>query len=164
MLVALLATTGFLLLIIVVRLLVRVHRLEASIPFERDDAVNAFKKGSARTRVGNTVEQLVPFMEDFPYDPSDARFIGGGPIDYVIFDGLTDGKIRELVFIDIKTGKAKKNDSQKLVQDCAALGHVRFGIFRVGADGTASLNLSQRVDEVLEPIDAAASERLGLPD
>lgn len=142
-----------LLAIIVVRLLVKVHRLEGSIALEREDAVETFKKRSGRTRVGTAVEQMVPFMEGFPYDASDARFIGGGPVDYVIFDGLTDGEIRELVFLDVKTGKSKTNGAQKLVQRCADLGHVRFGIFRVDPQGKATLKLSRRVDEVLEPME-----------
>lgn len=40
---------------------------------------------------GKISEQIVPFLEQFKYKPSDARFIGS-PIDYVILDGYTDVK------------------------------------------------------------------------
>lgn len=139
----LLAAATVVLLVIVMRLLVKIHRLRASIAFERVEAIETFKKRSGRTRVGTTVEQLVPLMEEFPYDPSDARLISGGPVDYVIFDGLTEGRIRELVFLDVKTGKARASHAQKQVQECADLGHVRFGLFQVDREGRALLKLSQ---------------------
>ena len=38
---------------------------------------------------GKIAEHMVPLFSDvFPFDPSDARFIGA-PIDYLIFDGYT---------------------------------------------------------------------------
>jgi predicted Holliday junction resolvase-like endonuclease len=60
---------------------------------------------------GRIAEQIVPFLEQFKYNPSDARFIGS-PIDYIIFDGYTDVKDRNeehpitVVLADIKTGKS----------------------------------------------------------
>jgi len=131
---------------IIVRLLVAFYRLRTSIPLEREEAVETFRKRSGRTRVGTTVEQLVPFMEDFPYDPSDARLISGGPVDYVIFDGLSEGEIRELVFLDVKTGSAKPNSSQRLVRRCADLRRVCFAVFRVDPGGNASLEVSAGED------------------
>ena len=59
---------------------------------------------------GRVAEQIVPFLVEFKYNPSDAHFIGS-PIDYVIFDGYTDvkdGKSDQpitVVLTDIKTGK-----------------------------------------------------------
>jgi predicted Holliday junction resolvase-like endonuclease len=60
---------------------------------------------------GRISEQIVPFLEQFKYKPSDARFIGS-PIDYVIFDGYTDIKDGEgeqqitVVLADVKCGKS----------------------------------------------------------
>lgn len=59
---------------------------------------------------GRIAEQIVPFLEQFNYNPSDARFIGS-PIDYVIFEGYTECKDNNeerpitVVLADIKTGK-----------------------------------------------------------
>ena len=110
-----------------------------------DQAVKEFKKRSARTRVGTTVEQMVPFVKEMPFDPSDMRILSGGPVDYVVFDGLCDGNLRELVFLDVKTGKGKTNDAQKQVERCAALRRVRFGVFAVDEQGHASYKPSPRV-------------------
>lgn len=60
---------------------------------------------------GRIGEQIVPFLEQFKYNPSDARFIGS-PIDYIIFDGYTelkDNKVEgpiTVVLADVKTGKS----------------------------------------------------------
>ncbi len=129
-----------------VTVLLKLRHLQRYIPEQIEEeieiAIKQFKKRSGRTRVGTTVEQMVPFVKDFPYDPSDARIISGGPIDYVIFDGLCDGKVRELVFLDVKTGGARTNAAQKQVQECADLGLVRFAVFEVDPTGRARTRLS----------------------
>jgi predicted Holliday junction resolvase-like endonuclease len=45
---------------------------------------------------------LAPFI-NFPFNPRDARFIGT-PIDIIVFDGADDGNIREIIFLEVKTG------------------------------------------------------------
>ncbi len=133
--------------------LLTLRRVQQSIPSQIAEAVDAtrkdFKKRSARTRVGLTVEQWVPFFEEFPYDPSDARILSGGPVDYIVFDGLTDGKVKELVFLDVKTGKARTNHAQKQVEECASRGQVRFTVFEVGESGAVA-QPRMRIDELLQ--------------
>ena len=149
---AALAVLCIVLSIALIALLVEVRQLRQSIPDLVDEevgmAIKEFRKRSGRTRVGTTVEQMVPFVREMPFDPSDMRILSGGPVDYVVFDGLCDGNLRELVFLDVKTGKAKKNDAQKQVQRCADLGRVRFALFEVTEDGTNSFKPSKRVDEM----------------
>ncbi len=121
-------------------------RLRSSMPALLEEArtagVAAFKKHSGRTRLGNTVEHYVPFLEDFPFDPSDARLISGGPVDYVIFDGLTEGRVRAVVFVDVKTGMGKLSSVQKQVRDCVVRGgRVDFIEFHVD-------NVAERRQEI----------------
>lgn len=52
---------------------------------------------------GKATEHLAPYLPDFPFDPRDARFLGS-PIDFVVFDGLSQGELREIVFVEVKTG------------------------------------------------------------
>jgi predicted Holliday junction resolvase-like endonuclease len=160
---ALLTLVILVLVLVIIRLAATTRSLRESIPIACEKAVKDFTERSGRVRVGTTVEQLVPFMEEFPYDPSDARLLSGGPVDYVVFDGLSAGKIRELVFLDVKTGKARKSSPQKQVQDCADLGRVRFSIFQVALTG-AKAKPSQRVDEVLTSLDEESRKRLRLPE
>lgn len=152
-----------------VALLIELRRLRRSIPDlvedEIDAAIKEFKKRSGRTRVGTTVEQLVPYVKEMPFDPSDMRIISGGPVDFVVFDGLCDGSVRELVFLDVKTGKRRKTSKeQKQVQRCADLGRVRFAVFDVDEDGGATFKPSKRVDEIIEFIDEETRRKLRLPE
>ena len=164
----LLAVLCVVLSIALIRLSLKLWRLQGSIPElieeETGAAIKEFKKRSGRTRVGTTVEQMVPFVTEMPYDPSDMRILSGGPVDYVVFDGLCDGEVRELVFLDVKTGKARTNLAQKQVQRCAHLGRVRFALFEVDESGRASFKPSRRIDEIVESIDDDTRTRLQLPE
>jgi len=53
---------------------------------------------------GKFVEQLAPYLPEFKYDPTEARFIGS-PIDLIVFPGLAKGDPEEIVIMEIKTGK-----------------------------------------------------------
>ncbi len=54
---------------------------------------------------GKFVEQLAPYLPEFKYDPTEARFIGS-PIDLIVFPGLSTGNPQEIVIIEVKTGKS----------------------------------------------------------
>ena len=47
--------------------------------------------------------------------PSEARFLGA-PVDYVIFDGLGSGLLREVVLVEVKTGKSKLTPNEREVE------------------------------------------------
>lgn len=67
---------------------------------------------------GKVTEHLIPFFPDFPYNPKDARFLGS-PVDLVVFDGLSEGAMREIVFVEIKTGKkCSLSRSERGIRDC----------------------------------------------
>jgi len=96
----------------------------------------AFRKdvlGSSRAALkGKISEQVVPFLEQFKYNPSDARFIGS-PIDYVIFDGYTD--IKEgtgeqpitVVLADVKCGKsASLTYGQRRIKEAVEQNRVKW--------------------------------------
>jgi predicted Holliday junction resolvase-like endonuclease len=53
---------------------------------------------------GKFVEQLAPYLPEFRYDPTEARFIGS-PIDLIVFPGLATGEPKEIVIMEIKSGK-----------------------------------------------------------
>ena len=83
----------------------------------REDAV----KRSKAVTYGQVAEQLVPFLPDFAHNPKDARFLGS-PIDLVVFDGLSEGTLRKIVFIEVKTGKtgrlsARERQIKQVVED-----------------------------------------------
>src|SRR6185369_10174397 len=51
---------------------------------------------------GQIYEQLVPYLPDFEFNPKDAVFLGR-PVDFVVFDGLDEGEVRRVVFVEVKT-------------------------------------------------------------
>jgi predicted Holliday junction resolvase-like endonuclease len=72
---------------------------------------------------GKIAEQMVALLPEFPYNPADARFIGG-PVDYIIFDGYTEMKDEgknglQIVFLDVKKGgKAGLTQEEKAIKEC----------------------------------------------
>jgi predicted Holliday junction resolvase-like endonuclease len=48
---------------------------------------------------------MAPYLPEFKYDPTEARFIGS-PIDLVVFPGLAAGDPKEIVIMEIKTGRS----------------------------------------------------------
>jgi predicted Holliday junction resolvase-like endonuclease len=92
----------------------------------RADAV----KRSKNVIKGKTTEHLVPYMEDFDYNPSDCRFLGS-PIDIIVFDGLSDGDVKEVVFLEIKTGKsASLSSRERKVRDALKEKRVSWRLIR----------------------------------
>ncbi|MEK6986553.1 MAG: Holliday junction resolvase-like protein, partial [Candidatus Thermoplasmatota archaeon] len=73
----------------------------------REDSVSR----SRSTLSGKFLEQLAPHFPDFPYDPTDLRFLGT-PVDYIVFDGLSGGEVAEVVFLEVKSGKSSLNAAQ----------------------------------------------------
>jgi len=76
---------------------------------------------------GKISEHMVPHMPEFEYNAADARFLGS-PIDYIVFDGMSDGVIKKIVLIDIKTGKARLNTNQRQIQNVANSKKVEFKV------------------------------------
>jgi len=105
----------------------RLKKVEASI---RADAI---KKSTAVVR-GKVAEQLVPFGTNFGYNPRDARFLGS-PIDLVVFEGLTEGNVIRIVFIEVKSGKyARLSQREKQVQRAIENAEVDYEILHAGGN------------------------------
>jgi predicted Holliday junction resolvase-like endonuclease len=66
----------------------------------RADALNR----SDHTHFGKMTEHLVPWLADTKFDPRDMRFIGG-PVDFVVFDGLSAGNDVTIYFVEVKSGR-----------------------------------------------------------
>ncbi|NLV27502.1 MAG: Holliday junction resolvase [Methanomicrobiales archaeon] len=86
-------------------------------------------KRSHSVMKGKITEQLIPFSLDFPYNPSDARFIGS-PVDFVVFDGVSEGTVREVIFIEIKTGLSKLSGRERSIAQAINEGKTSFQIIR----------------------------------
>ncbi|MGA9397885.1 MAG: Holliday junction resolvase-like protein [Anaerolineaceae bacterium] len=85
----------------------------------REDAI---AKSQAVT-MGKVTEHFIPYLPEFNYNPQDARFIGN-PIDFVVFDGLSEGDLRQVVFVEIKTGGSTLNKRERWIRDAVQAGKV----------------------------------------
>jgi predicted Holliday junction resolvase-like endonuclease len=78
----------------------------------RQDAIQR----SLAVTTGKVYEQLVPYLPEFPFNPKDVRFLGS-PVDFVVFDGLSDGHLTRIVFVEVKTGAADLSTRERRVRD-----------------------------------------------
>jgi predicted Holliday junction resolvase-like endonuclease len=100
----------------------------------RKDSVNR----SRSTLKGKIAEQMAPLLPEFSYAPADARFIGS-PVDYVIFEGLTDvadekKKEIRIVFMDIKHGTGNLSRTQRVIRDAVLAKKIRWETLRVAGE------------------------------
>jgi predicted Holliday junction resolvase-like endonuclease len=81
---------------------------------------------SRRVLGGRFTEQMTPYLPDFKYDPTEARFIGT-PLDFIVFPGLSAGEPEEIVFIEVKTGKSDRlPPRERKVRELVEAGKVRW--------------------------------------
>ncbi len=75
---------------------------------------------------GKFAEQLAPYLPDFQYDPTEARFIGT-PIDLIVFPGLATGDPQEIVIMEIKSGQSGQlTPQQRKIRQLIENGMVRW--------------------------------------
>jgi len=92
----------------------------------REDAVQR----SQAVTAGKVHEQLIPYLPAFPFNPKDVRFLGS-PIDLVVFDGLAEGRVRRIVFLEVKTGSAGLTSRERCVRDVIEAREVEWTELRV---------------------------------
>ena len=100
----------------------------------------AREDGRRRSRAafaGHALEELAPHFPNFPFNPKDLRFLGD-PIDYVVFDGLTDGDLRQIVLLEVKSGRSSLSGSQRSVREVVEDHLVSWYLYRVPAELTES--------------------------
>lgn len=78
---------------------------------------------SVEVRTGLIMEKMAPFFEGFDHDPKNAQFLGK-PIDYIIFND------DEIVFLEVKTGKARATKKQAHIKKLIEDKKVRFELVR----------------------------------
>ena len=78
------------------------------------------------TNIGSILERLAPSLKAFRFERNDCRSLFE-PIDYLIFEGLTQKKkVERIVFVDVKTGDAKLNPKQKRIKELVGQKQVRW--------------------------------------
>jgi predicted Holliday junction resolvase-like endonuclease len=102
------------------------HEWEGKIPSIREDAI----KRSRSVLSGQFSEQLAPYLPEFPYSPTEVRFIGK-PIDFLVFKGMDEKAISEVVFVEVKSGRSTMNSQEKALKEAILAKRVRWEEYRV---------------------------------
>lgn len=93
--------------------------------------------GSQAAVAGRVFERVAPYLPGFGYNPKDIRFLGD-PVDFVVFDGLSEGHVRNVVFVEVKTGEGDLNGNERRVKAAISERRVAWSLYRI-ADGQPKL-------------------------
>lgn len=107
---------------------------EAGLRAETDAAREDAIRRSRNTLLGQISEQLAPYFPGFPFDPSDARFLGK-PVDFVVFPGLSAGKPEGAVFVEVKSSASRLSQTERILRDAIKAGRVSWLEFRLPVKG-----------------------------
>lgn len=108
--------------ILILALIIQRFRMNSLLKKERQDAV----KRSRAVLGGQMIEQVAPFLPDFPCNPADVRFIGK-PVDFIGFSGLAENDcVDEVLLIEVKTGESKLSGREKEIKNAVKNGRVRY--------------------------------------
>ena len=99
---------------------------EIKIRWQRKNAVERSKN----VLIWQVNEKIAPILPWFPYNYKDLVFIWKG-IDYVVFDGLSNWYLKEIVFLEIKSWISNLNKNEKMVRNCIENKKISYDILRI---------------------------------
>lgn len=110
-------------------------------PYTKEDLAKARQDSITRSKsvvTGKVQEHLAPLFPEFinQFNPKDARFLGT-PLDFVVFDGLDEGEVQRVVFVEVKTGKAGLVHRERLCRNAIEAGKVEYQLLRLPAEAVA---------------------------
>ena len=107
------------------------HSWKDRLPEIREEAISR----SRSVLAGQFSEQLAPYLPDFPFKPTEARFIGK-PVDFLVFRGMDEKNIDEVVFVEVKSGKATLNPQEKNLKNIIQDKKIHWYEYRIPEDLT----------------------------
>lgn len=75
-------------------------------------------------------EKVLPFLPNFPYAPRDMTFVWKW-IDYIIFDWLSAWELKEIIFLEVKSGTSKLNNNEKMIRDIIYKNKVKYKEYKI---------------------------------
>lgn len=85
---------------------------------------------SKATTLGYVNEKIAPLIPNFPYDYKDLTFLGKW-VDYIVFDGLSEWYVHQVVLVEIKSGWSRLNKNEKLIKAAIDKGRVKYQVLRI---------------------------------
>ncbi len=117
-------TLYFVIIFLFVVNILLIYLLVAKIKKEKEIRKEAIEK-SRLVLEGKFKEQLAPFLPEFGFNPTDARFIGS-PVDFIVFDGAAESNIKKIVFLEVKSGKSKLTKKEGQIKESIEKGRIEF--------------------------------------
>ena len=124
---------GFLLATLILHPLLKARfdaEVAESIRKSRDQIAEDALRASRATLKGQIGERFAPFTRGFGYKPADARFLGS-PVDYIVFDGLAEGQVKGIAFVEVKTGSAPLSPYQRQVREAIDSGRITWRVLQM---------------------------------
>lgn len=87
-------------------------------------------KQSKAVTLGYVNEKLAPLLPNFPYNYKDLMFLGKW-VDYLVFDGLSSDRIKNVIFLEIKSWKSKLNKNEQMIKEAIDAGRVKYAEYRI---------------------------------
>ncbi len=87
-------------------------------------------KQSKSVILGGVYEKILPFLPKFPYKPKDMVFVWKGT-DYIIFDGLSEWRLKKIIFMEVKSGRSQLNKNEKQIKNVILDKRVDYIEYRV---------------------------------
>ena len=107
------------------------------IPIHRKEAI-----AKSRAVIGGQFsENLAPFLPNFKYLPTECRFVVK-PIDFLVFKGLDDKHIEEVIFVEVKSGKSKLSQHEKRLKEVIDAKKVKWVEYRIPEEITKNKDIN----------------------
>ena len=99
---------------------------EIKVRWQRKNAVERSKS----VLIWQVNEKIAPILPWFPYNYKDLVFIVKW-IDYLVFDWLSKWNLREIIFLEIKSGNSGLNRNETMIKKCIENGKIAYDILRI---------------------------------
>jgi predicted Holliday junction resolvase-like endonuclease len=120
---------------------IREYQAKLDLEFAEKKRTEAAKTAlrSRGALVAKVAEHVAPLLPEFNYALKDCRHVGE-IFDFLIYDGLEEGYIRDVIFLEVKTstsGRTRRvtNPREKLLRDAIVNHRVRYEIFQPDLGG-----------------------------
>jgi predicted Holliday junction resolvase-like endonuclease len=110
-----------------------IRELEQSFALERTKIRKDAQFRSSAVNWGLSIENFVPFMDEFPI-PAEAINFLGKPIDYVGFTDTHDAENCKVHIIEVKSGRSQLSKHQRNIKKAVKQGRVEWHEVRVKAN------------------------------
>ena len=75
-------------------------------------------------------EKITPILPNLPYHTKDMNFLWKW-VDYIIFDGLSEWNLKQIVFLEVKSWKSRQNKNEKDIENIIKSKKIKYEILKV---------------------------------